>query len=94
MPSRGLTLLIAVMIILAGAVPIFWTQILPIAIDRQLQAVAMMIVATIFLLRGIITYTPIAAKYPTVEPFGTLNKKYYSPLCLILGLSFVSMLFY
>ncbi|MGH1540330.1 MAG: DUF3995 domain-containing protein [Arenicella sp.] len=89
MPSTSLTLLVAGMIFSAGTVPLIWTEVLIIPIDRQLQAIVIILLAAIFLLRGLVTYTPIGAKYSAVEPFMTLNRRYYSPLCLMIGVGLI-----
>ncbi|MHA6288753.1 DUF3995 domain-containing protein [Maricaulis sp. CAU 1757] len=43
--------------------------------------------AVIFLARGLITYIP-GLFPPALQPFGSLNAEFYSPLCIILGLAF------
>ncbi len=44
------------------------------------------VVATILLFRGAIGYLPAWRRLTPVEPFAALDRVYYSPLCLILGL--------
>ena len=46
------------------------------------------LVGTVFALRGAIAFTPFWRKLTPVEPFATLDRKYYGPLCLALGLGF------
>ena len=43
--------------------------------------------AFVLLARGIVGFTPFWASLTPEEPFKTLNRLYYSPLCLALGLS-------
>jgi hypothetical protein len=47
------------------------------------------LLALVFLGRGIVGYTPQWAARTPVEPFRTLDRKTYSPLCLALGAGFV-----
>ena len=47
------------------------------------------IVGLVFLARGIAGYTPQWAARTPVEPFRTLDRKTYSPLCLVLGIGFI-----
>lgn len=46
-------------------------------------------IAAVFLLRGIATYLPAWRKLVPEEPFATLDQRYYGPLCLVLGASFL-----
>lgn len=43
--------------------------------------------ALVLLARGIVGFTPFMVQVSPEEPFKTLNRLYYSPLCLALGLS-------
>lgn len=45
----------------------------------------------VFLARGVVGYLPFWAQLTPEEPFRTLDRKNYSPLCLILGLGFITM---
>ena len=48
-----------------------------------------MLLALVFLARGVLGYTAgWRARFPT-EPFATLDRKNYSPLCLVLGAGFL-----
>ena len=49
---------------------------------------ALVIVGAVFVVRGIIAYTPFWRKLTPIEPFATFDRKYYGPLCLVLGLGF------
>ena len=46
-------------------------------------------IAAVFLLRGIAAYLPAWRKMAPEEPFATLDQRYYGPLCLALGASFL-----
>lgn len=93
MPPAALTIFVALLIFLAGVVPLIWTEILIVPFDRRFQAMVVASLALVFLVRGLVTYTPVAARYSMVEPFVTLNRRYYSPLCLAIGASFTIILF-
>jgi hypothetical protein len=45
----------------------------------------------IFLARGIVGYTPWFARLTPEEPFRTLDRRNYSPLCLLLGAGFLTL---
>jgi len=86
MPPQGITLVVACLIAVAACVPLIWVRLLPSPVPSSLVALALWGLVLIFLSRGLITYTGFAARYSTVEPFVGLNRRYYSPLCLILGI--------
>lgn len=46
-------------------------------------------IAAVFLLRGVATYLPAWRQLVPEEPFATLDQRYYGPLCLLLGASFL-----
>lgn len=48
--------------------------------------------AVVFLLRGIAGYLPKFAAMTPEEPFRTLDKRFYSPLCIALGVAFAVLL--
>lgn len=86
MPPQGVTLVVALMTFAASLIPLVWIRLLLVGLPQWLQMLALWGLILVFLGRGLITYTPIAARYSVVEPFQTLNRKYYSPLCVLLGL--------
>lgn len=45
----------------------------------------------VFLARGVLGYTAYWAALTPEEPFRTLDRKNYSPLCLVLGLGFLTL---
>ena len=50
--------------------------------------------ALVFLGRGAIGYTQFWRERTPVEPFRTMDRKFYSPLCLALGLGFLFLVFW
>jgi hypothetical protein len=46
-------------------------------------------IGAIFIARGFVGYTPQWRAHFPVEPFATLDRRQYSPLCLILGAGFL-----
>lgn len=49
---------------------------------------ALVVIGAVFMARGAAAFTPLWRKLTPVEPFATLDRKYYGPLCLALGLGF------
>lgn len=91
MPSRPLTMLVACLIFVAGSTPFLKTGLVATPLPAWLVTVCILGLAAIFTLRGALTYTPIARKMNFEEPFQHLNKIYYSPLCLLLGMGFIGI---
>lgn len=86
MPSRWLALAIAVALLAAGIVALSLADKESGGILLTLAGVAL---AALFIGRGILGYTAgWRARFPT-EPFATLDRKNYSPLCLWIGAGFV-----
>lgn len=49
---------------------------------------ALCVIGAVFLARGAAAFTPFWRKLTPMEPFATLDRKYYGPMCLALGLGF------
>jgi Protein of unknown function (DUF3995) len=47
------------------------------------------VLAAIFLARGVVTLTGLMAKICPEQPFATLDRRFYGPLSLALGLAFI-----
>ena len=58
----------------------------------NLTTVGLVALIFVFVGRGALTYSPAAARFALEDPFARLNRIYYSPLCLILGLGFIAVL--
>jgi len=61
---------------------------LPAWVVRSASALA----GLVFLGRGVIGFTPFWAKLTPEEPFRTLDRRYYSPLCILIGLGFAGLI--
>ncbi len=92
MPPFWLTMIVALLIFAAGLFPLFWIEILPWFLPSILLSLGMFVVTSVFLLRGLFSYTPMARNMGFEEPFNTLDKKYYAPLCIIIGSGFAFLL--
>jgi hypothetical protein len=89
MPNRLLTLLVAIALFAMTLVAMGLADKADGGLTRTLLGVAL---AVIFLGRGILGYTSFwRERFPT-EPFATLDRKNYSPLCLWIGAGFVILL--
>ena len=84
----------AVAAILAGvsAWPLFATGLLPVAWPSWLTALAGAGIAAVFVVRGIAGYVPAWRTLHSAEPFATLDRRFYAPLCFALGAGFIVIL--
>ena len=57
-----------------------------------IRSLALGAMGAVFLARGAVTYTTFWRRLTPVEPFATLDKRYYGPLCLAIGLGFATQL--
>jgi amino acid permease len=86
MPNRALTFLVATALLLASVVAFAVAD--PVSGGIGLTGIALAL-AAVFLIRGMLGYTPAwRARYP-LEPFATLDRRNYSPLCLWVGAGFL-----
>ena len=86
MPNRLITGLIALLLFAASVIAIGLADPAEGGLSRTALG---LLLAIVFLARGIVGYTPgWRARYPT-EPFATLDRKNYSPLCLWIGAGFL-----
>ena len=88
MPPTALTLLVAALIFAAGALPVLHLTGLPFGLPGWLTRVGLWVLVLVFLGRGAVTYVLRAQAAAMAKPFATLNRRYYSPLCLVLGFGF------
>lgn len=92
MPPRGLTLFVSLAIFIAGMWPMFWTGQLGTPLPRWVLTVGMAVLALVFLARGIAGLTPMFRARHCEEPFATLDRNYFTPLILIIGILFTILL--
>ena len=93
MPGRGVTLVVSILIAVAGILPLYVTGLLvppmtiplPASLLKGALPALLGELALIFLARGTLSYVGYFQKREAEEPFLTLDKRYYAPLCLALG---------
>ena len=72
--------------------PLFVVGLLPEAWPRWLTLLSGAGIAAVFLGRGVAGYVPAWRRLQSAEPFATLDRRYYAPLCLALGARFLIIL--
>ncbi|MBN9303861.1 MAG: hypothetical protein BGO82_15920 [Devosia sp. 67-54] len=86
MPNRLVTFLVATALIAAGLVALSLAD--PVAGGTGLTLLGVLL-ALLFIGRGVLGYTPgWRARFPA-EPFASLDRKNYSPLCFWIGAGFL-----
>ena len=86
MPNRFLTFIVSLLVFAAGVVALALADHTSGGWPLTLLGA---LLALVFIGRGILGYTPgWRARFPT-EPFATLDRKNYSPLCLWVGAGFL-----
>ncbi|EFO32779.1 conserved hypothetical protein [Roseibium sp. TrichSKD4] len=92
MPPTWMTLVVAALIFAAAVAPLVWVGIFPLPIPQLLVLTGMMGLTGVFLLRGVVGFTPYFGRLHAEEPFRTLDRLYFSPLCIAIGLVFLAVL--
>ena len=86
MPNRLVTFIVSLLILAAGIVALSLADHTSGGWPLTVLGLAL---AAIFIVRGILGYTPgWRARFPA-EPFATLDRKNYSPLCFWIGAGFL-----
>ncbi len=78
MPSRMACLSVTLMLLIG----VIWLW-LP---NGLLTQIGLGVMAGVFLLRGIASFIPALQRLAPEEPFATLDRRYYGPLCILLGI--------
>lgn len=89
MPSPGLCLLVALAITVTAIWPLLLAYKTGSAVLLQLGGFAIM---AVFLLRGIAGFLPAWRRLHPREPFASHDRRYYSPLCLLIAAGYAALL--
>jgi hypothetical protein len=92
MPPRPVTWIVACLIGIAAIWPLILDlRTLPFPVN-WLATAGGLVLALVFLGRGVAGYTPGWRRGHSAEPFASLDRSYYSPLCLVIGAAFAYLL--
>ncbi|WP_162704371.1 DUF3995 domain-containing protein [Ensifer sp.] len=92
MPPAGLTVAVAILIFVAGLFPLMFVFGPPLGLPTNLIRIGMATLAFIFLARGVLPFTRLFRSRHPQEPFATLDRRLYGPLCLLIGAAYVVVL--
>ncbi|WP_158665192.1 DUF3995 domain-containing protein [Ensifer adhaerens] len=92
MPPAWLTLVVAGLILAAALLPLFVTPPLAGALPPNLVHFGLAALAAIFVARGLSAFTAAFHRRHGTEPFVTLDRHIYGPLCLLIGAGYLLLL--
>lgn len=92
MPSPGLCLAVALAIAVAAIWPLLLAQGPSAGTPRLLIFLAGFAITAVFLLRGIAGFLPAWRRLHPREPFASNDRRYYSPLCLLIAAGYAILL--
>ena len=92
MPSAGACFAVASVLAGVAAWPLFAAGLVPEAWPRWLTLLAGAGMAAVFVGRGLAGYVSAWRRRFSEEPFASLDRLAYSPLCLLLGAGYIALL--
>ncbi|KDA02231.1 DUF3995 domain-containing protein [Hyphomonas oceanitis] len=91
MPSMTASLFVAVCILGAAVWAALLGRLVMLPVSPWLLLAGGMVLSAVFLFRGIIGVMPAFERALPEQPFLTLNRRFYSPLCVLIGLGFLAL---
>ena len=88
MPPGWASILVALCLFGAAYLAIGLRNLAPVHIPQPLAFLGGLAAAAVFGFRGVFGIMPAFEKMTPEQPFLSLNRRYYSPLCLMIGLAF------
>ncbi len=92
-PPLPITLAVAISIAAAGICALWGAHLVDIALPLWMRKTSIIVLTLIFTIRGALTYIPKGPLSATVEPFYSLNQRYFSPLILAIGVGYAFILY-
>ncbi len=85
MPRPAACFFVAAVLAFAALIALTAVRLLPTSYPHWLILTALSAIAAVFTLRGLIAFTPQWRERTPEEPFASLDRRIYGPLCLIIG---------
>jgi hypothetical protein len=89
MPPAALTLIVAAGIFGFGMAAIWGVGMISLGTLNSYRGWVLLAITAIFALRGVATYLPFGPLPASVQPFRTLDLRYFAPLCLLLAAGYL-----
>lgn len=91
MPPKSATFTVALLVLLAALIACDLGKISHI-LPSRIAIAGGIVIAAVFWGRGLLGYTRFWAQLTPEEPFRWLDRLFYSPLCLVLGICYAALL--
>lgn len=85
MPPVWLTWIVVAAILVAAVWPLFAAGLVPLPVPSAVVLGVAALIGLVFLLRGVAGYTPAWRRGHAAEPFAQRDRRFFSPLCLLLA---------
>jgi Protein of unknown function (DUF3995) len=92
MPSSAACFGVTALLAAVGLWPLFMAGVLPSFWPHWLMVLAGWGFVIVFFARGVAAYVPAFRRLAPEEPFASLDRKIYAPLCISLGFGFLFLL--
>lgn len=92
MPPNWITGLVSLGIFLAALWPLFWLEWIVLPLPRWSVAAGLIVLTLIFLGRGVAGFVPAIRRANSEEPFASRDRRYFSPLILLIGIGLLYLL--
>ena len=93
MPPPAQCFVVALLIFIPGVVALALAGVVRVPAPSWLVTAAGVVAAAVFAGRGVAGYLPAFRAHFPREPFASLDRRYYSPLCILLAAGFSLLLF-
>ncbi|WP_028467849.1 DUF3995 domain-containing protein [Neptunomonas japonica] len=88
-PGMGLTALVALLILAAAVLPLWVINVISLPLPEWCRLTSMWVLFAVFFLRGLSSYA--LPNLPRTQPFKSLDRHYFAPLCLMLAAGYLSI---
>ncbi len=91
MPGPGPSFAVAAALCLSAVVALVMGRVIASPFPFVIPGLAAPAITLVFLGRSIAGYTPIWRRLTPLQPFARLDRRLYSPLCLLIGAGFLAL---
>jgi hypothetical protein len=92
MPPPLACVSVAALLASLGILPLLLVGVLPAFLPQGMIHFAGLGATLVFMARGYAAWRPEFRKFFPEEPFATLDRRYYAPLCLVIGIGFAFLM--
>ena len=89
-PGPVLTGVVVLLIAVAALLTLWAAELLQLPLPSSLKPIVLWALFAVFFLRGISTYA--LPNLPRAQPFKSLDRRYYAPLCLLIAAAYLQII--